>query len=324
MKLWIMGFVIILCCSSTTAYAESFVNLEWILNSPESNIDLVKAKLTLDHMIDPSSDITDTSQKLDAIANAVRAMLPAKASDADKLNALKKYLYERGAWNSNTPYTYDFNDPFGRDIHNKLLFTYLSSRKGNCVSMPLLFLIIGQKLGLDVALSTAPEHLFIKYRDESGTVINLETTDKAGVTSDASYKRQTQMSEQAISSGIYMQSLTKRETVAVMMVTLMEYYSQNSEQEKRIALADLSLKYYPNNVAAMVHKGSAYVRLLKKDYLNKYPTPAQIPVHERPRFLELQKQTNFWYDKAEALGYQRPSQSQTASYINRVNQAKSN
>ncbi len=37
--------------------------------------------------------------------------------------------------------------------------------------MPFLFIILGQKLGLDVTASTAPEHVFVKYRDDMGNIL---------------------------------------------------------------------------------------------------------------------------------------------------------
>ena len=49
---------------------------------------------------------------------------------------------------------------------------YLATKLGNCVSMPALFVIIGRKIGIDVTLSLAPEHMFVKFRDESGVYIN--------------------------------------------------------------------------------------------------------------------------------------------------------
>ena len=45
---------------------------------------------------------------------------------------------------------------------------YLATRKGNCVSMPVLFVILGQKLGLPITLAIAPNHVFAKYKRDNG------------------------------------------------------------------------------------------------------------------------------------------------------------
>lgn len=137
-----------------------------LLESPDDKIDLARAKLTLDRMIDPSIDVESNAKQLDAMAGEIRAMLPANPTSLQKMETLIQYMYKAGAWNDNQAYSYDLNDPFGKNVRNKLLPTYLMTRKGNCLSMPVLFIILGQKIGLTVTASTTPAHLFVKYRLE--------------------------------------------------------------------------------------------------------------------------------------------------------------
>jgi hypothetical protein len=73
--------------------------------------------------------------------------LSANPTSEQRVLAIKKYLYEACSWNDFKPYQYDFGDPISTKISNKLLPTYLKTRKGNYVNMPLLFVILGQKLG---------------------------------------------------------------------------------------------------------------------------------------------------------------------------------
>lgn len=274
-----------------------------ILELPDQRIDLARAKLTIDHMIDPGIDIANNLKQLDGMEHAIQSRLPAMATSRDKLDALRGYLYQVGPWNANRPFSYDLDDPLGHNIHHKLLPTYLATRKGNCVSMPVLFIILGQKLGLDLSAATAPEHIFVKYRDELGNYYNIETTSGGGFARDAWMQQKMPMSKEALANGIYMQPLTKKETVAVMAGTLMEFYGKQGWEERRIALARLALKYYPKDVSAMLHIHSAYYRLWKKNFVDKYPTPNDIPLQERPYFVELDKNVVLWGSKAEALGW---------------------
>lgn len=284
--------------------------IQKILELPDKRIDLAKAKLTIDHMIDPGIDISGELERLDGIAVAIQSKLPANASSRDKLEALRAYLYQAGPWNANQPFRYDLDDPLGHKIRNKLLPTYLATRKGNCVSMPLLFTILGQKLGLDVTAAIAPEHIFVKYREDTGKYYNLETTSGGGFTRDAWLQQQMPMSPEALASGIYMQPLSKKETVAVMAGTLMEFYGQLGREEQRIALAQLALRYYPRDVSAMLHISSAYYRLRQRQFVSRYPTPNEIPLQERPHFIELDKNIGIWRGKAEMLGWRDPDQMQ--------------
>ena len=56
------------------------------------------------------------------------------------MQALKRYIYEPGEWNNFQPYQYDMDDPLGTKLSNKLLSHYLAAKKGNCVTMPFLFI----------------------------------------------------------------------------------------------------------------------------------------------------------------------------------------
>lgn len=295
-----------------------------ILKQPESELDFAKIKLSIDKMIDPTIDVDAGLEKIDSIAIQIRGMLRNNPSSSKKLLALKRYLYEKGPWNGYEVFHYDFDDPRGTKISNKLLPNYLISKKGNCVSMPLLVIVLGQRLGLDVTASTAPEHVFVKYTDsDTGVTYNLEATSGASPTRDVWFRQQIPMTDEAIANGIYLQKLTKHETAAVMATTLAENFSARQEPEKMIAIADAVLPFYPKNVSLILAKGSAYSRLIRKHFISKYPIPKDIPAEKQPYFRHLSEQSEFWYAKAEALGWRQPDMLQESRYRQTLNRAKS-
>lgn len=302
----------ILTGGASTALAQHSIDanlkiIQAILDTPEEQIDLARAKLTIDRMIDPSINVEGTLKKLDVMASKLKAKLPAKASSQDRLEALRTYIYQAGPWNNNHPFSYDLSDPLGQKLNNKLLTTYLSTRKGNCVSMPLLFVILGRKIGLDVTIATAPGHVFVKYRDESGSLYNLETTSGAGFTRDAWLQEQIPMTDQAIANGVYMRPLDNKEAVVVIAEVLSHFLSAQLDQEQAcIALAELQLKYHPKFVNAMLQTSAAYWHLRQRQFANKYQTADEIPLSERERFAELGRNIRLWRVKAADLGWFQP------------------
>ena len=76
--------------------------------------------------------------KLRQITSQIHAKLP-NNSDQAKVMITQLVLYEWG-WDDRGPISYDLNDPYGLRIENRLLSRLLETRKGNCVSMPLLFM----------------------------------------------------------------------------------------------------------------------------------------------------------------------------------------
>jgi regulator of sirC expression with transglutaminase-like and TPR domain len=278
--------------------------------------------LTIDKMIDSSIDVEGSVKKLDAMAAGIRAMPEFGASSATKLEALRRYVYVSGTWNGHQPFEYDLDDPLGANIKNKLLPTYLASRKGNCVSMPLLFVILGQRLGIEVAVSLVPKHVFVKYRDELGTWINLEATSGANPARDVWVREQSPFTDEALANGLYMQPLTKKETIAVMAGTLSEYWLRHGDHEKAIALSDLTLAYYPKDVAAMLQKATGYGRIARAQFEEKYPSPKQIPADERGYFEYLIHQHRSWVAKAEKLGWREETKEDMDKYLWSVKQAR--
>jgi hypothetical protein len=157
-----------------------------------------------------------------------------------------------------------------------------------------------------------------KYRMPTGDWINIEATSGGGFARDSWVQREHPMTQDALSSGIYLKPLTKHETVVVMLSTLMEYYAQQGWYEAKVPLAELALKYWPRSVSTMLHMGAAYGRQLQRDCASKYSTLQETPEHIRPRCAGLVRHTNVWWDKAVALGWREPTAEQEAAYRNRV------
>lgn len=297
--------------------------VDTILGQPESKLDLGRVKLTIDKMIDPTINVDAGLRQIDDMAAKVRAMQPGFPSSNDRLQALRAYLYEKGPWNGYQSFNYDFDDPLGKNIRNKLLLNYIASRKGNCVTMPLLFVILGQRLGLDVTISTAPLHLFVKYTDpETGTTYNLEATSGATPARDVWIRQQNPMTDASIANGLYMQRLSRRETAAVIATVVAEYLAPSQEHEKVIALSNVVLAHYAKDVGSMLRKGSAYGRLATRDFVRKYSTPKLIPPEEYGYFKYLEDQNRFWFAKAEALGWREPDRDHEAKYLKTISRAK--
>lgn len=295
--------------------------IESILERPDGEIDLLEAKLAIDRLISPETAPAAVRLQVDALVASVKGRIPAGASNLAKLNVLLSTLYEPGPWNGGRPFQYDLDDPLGRNLQNKLLSVYLTTRKGNCVSMPILFAIVGQRLGLPLSLATAPSHVLVKFRGDDGAWLNVEAT-AGGFKYDSSYERETGISPRAIETGIYLRPLSRRESVTVMMSSLMEHYGKTGLHTQRIAAADLALKVDPRDVVAMQHKGAAYYLLLQERFVRRYPDPNQIPANQRAEFFSISQENLRWYAEAERLGWTPPSPEQEARYLESIRREK--
>lgn len=166
-----------------------------VLSVSDDRLDYGRAKLAFGRVVDPSLNADAALAEIDRLAGSAGALAGPDASPAARLSALRRVIYESGEWNGRRPFAYDHADPLGRNVHNKLIPTYLASRRGNCVSMPILFLIVAERMGLNLALSTAPLHIFLRHADESGREINLEATSGALPARTVWYRRNLPMTD---------------------------------------------------------------------------------------------------------------------------------
>lgn len=274
-----------------------------VLSQPATQLDYLKAATTFDQLIDESSSSTVTHATVARLVDAARQMAGPKPTDAYKLAAVRKAIYAAGAWNHNRAFGYDLSDPFGGQPGSKLLSTYVRTRKGNCVSMPTLFLIVADRIGLKVGLGAAPLHLFVRYTDPAGIHHNIEATSGGHKARYEWYRQNLPMTDRAIESGIYMRTLSKQETVAAMALSVLDFLLAERRYREAGDVADAILSASPRDAYAMVKKGSAAAGLMQTEYCDRYPDPALIPPALLPRYRILAEANEKAFRDAETLGW---------------------
>lgn len=240
--------------------------LRTLLDAPNGHVDFARSKLAIDGMIDPTTDVPAALAEIERLSTVIAARIPPGADDRQKLETMLVTLYQPGSWNDHRPFSYDLDDPLGSTRRNKLLATYLATRKGNCVSMPMLLVAIGQRLGLPITLATAPQHVLVKFGDErSGQWLNVEAT-AGGFESDSGYERRMHIAPAAIENELYLRPLAPREAVGVMASTYMEVLAASKRGDDLLAVSDMLLAVNPRDVVAMMQKGNAYYLQLEARY----------------------------------------------------------
>ena len=276
-----------------------------VLSLPPERLSFERAKVEFDRIVEqgPESSIAD----VDRMAASALAINP-NGSDIAKLKAVRHVIYDAGPWNDGRPFTYDQADPYGANLQNKLLATYLGTRRGNCVSMPILHLIVAEKLGLNVSLSTAPLHVFVRYTNPAnGRSLAIETTSGGYPAREVWYHEKMGVTDAQVKSGIYLGVLTKRESIAVMASTVTEWLMSQGRYAEAIDVANVLREYYPKDIHALLSRGTAYGALLQREFTGRYPTPASIPPTLRQRYRMLAEQNAAAFRQAEAWGWTPPS-----------------
>jgi hypothetical protein len=166
------------------------------------------------------------------------------------------------------PFEYDFDDFFGRkDWANTFVTTLFYTYKGNCHSLPYLYKILADELGATCWLSIASIHIYIKNRSQKEGWYNTELTS-GEFPIDAWIATSGYVSIDAIRNGIYMDTLSNQQAIALCILDLAkgyEFQTKNYDDGFILKCCDLTLKYHSLNTQAMLLKAETLKRLYEKE-----------------------------------------------------------
>lgn len=160
------------------------------------------------------------------------------------------------------PVNYNLDDyDSQQSFTSHFVTTLMKSNLGQCHSMPLLYMMIAEKLGAEAYLSYAPHHSFIKIQDDKGAWYNLELTCRH-ILSDQHYMNHSYIKSEAIRNKIYLNPLTKKELIASMTAQLGAYYLVKYGYDPFVMeCADISGEHYPDCTQALLLKSNYQTRL---------------------------------------------------------------
>jgi len=111
-----------------------------------------------------------------------------------------------------------YNMPFaegdydGRDPRDHFLHGLLTEHGGTCVTMPVLYIAVGRRLGYPLHLVEACQHSFVRWEGE-GERFNIEATSPGFVSHEDDYYKKWPfpISEAEVRRGVWLRNLTRRE-----------------------------------------------------------------------------------------------------------------
>ncbi len=124
------------------------------------------------------------------------------------------------------PFFYDYVDFRGeKDFRSYFLTKCLATGGGQCNSMPAVYCVLAERLGATAYLSLAPHHALVKYPDAQGRLHNYEATTGWNI-ADRWYEDNLFISPEAKRSGIYLDTLSRKQIVANCLLDLALGYMQ--------------------------------------------------------------------------------------------------
>ncbi|MDN4011478.1 hypothetical protein QX233_03285 [Chryseobacterium gambrini] len=192
------------------------------------------------------------------------------------------------------PFSYDFQDVFGhKDLTSLFVSKLVTTQKGNCNSLPYLYKILAEELGVEANLALAPNHIYIKHNIKSIGWYNTELT--SGIfPQDAWLMASGFIHLNAIENGVYMKALDNRESLGLCLVDLANAYKRSfpdNDGTFAIKCAERALQISPNLVTALILRAETH----KEQY--------QKVERSDPKSKELLASLNKEYNHIHKIGY---------------------
>jgi len=216
-------------------------------------------------------------------------------------------IHVKGEELTYVPFTYDFDDPFGNKKWESMFVSkLLTTKSGNCHSLPYLYKILVEEMGETAHLALAPNHIYIKQRSKKDGWYNTELT--SGIFPiDAWLMASGYIHLDAIKNSVYMKALSNQESIALCLVDLAQAYNKKfpyNDGKFILQCCDTALKYFPKFVNAMLVKSEAKRKQIERFLEKKKASfPEDIFKYEESTFLfkDMQQQIT----QIHNLGYRK-------------------
>jgi len=206
------------------------------------------------------------------------------------------YMTDSIPANSFKPFTYDFDDFTGtKDWSKQFVTKLIKTHSGNCHSLPYLYKILCEEIGAQAYLAFAPNHCYIKHRNENGEWTNVELTNPS-FPPDQEIIKQMYVTVDEIRQNVYMKPLSEKESVAMSLCDLADGYKAKYGYDKFfLQVINTALIYYPKSIDLLQNKANGLLALINSEKKKQHPDGKMIL-----SFIALHKQT---MHTISALGY---------------------
>ena len=188
-------------------------------------------------------DIGTCVRCVDQMAGQLALHIDVKTPPRKALRILRHYVFKQ------LSFTYADSE----DLQNLLLNKVLSNRRGNCLSLSILILGLGYRLGLPLRGVAVRGHMFVRY-DTGARSVNMDVSREGKSLREAYYVRQFGVSR---SSSFYLRSLHPVHVLGIFLSNLGNACAQHGQMKDAVTLLKESASINPDHPESLNNLGNA-------------------------------------------------------------------
>ena len=237
-----------------TPQAERFRRL---VRGPDDEINLAEAALLIASEEYANLDIAAYLARLDEMAATLKHRLRADISPADTIIALNRFLFDEHGFSGNAA---DYYDP-----RHSFLNEVLDRKRGIPLTLALVYIEIGRRIGLPVQGIAFPAHFLVKCQLREGTLVLDPYAKGISLSFDEIRQRIKSLRNgveppRSVIAGM-LAAASNKEILVRMLRNLKGIYSHHQEWLKALAATDRIISVMPELAEEYRDRGMIYLSL---------------------------------------------------------------
>ena len=270
-----------------------------LLSRDDDKIDLARACLQIAEDAYPGLDVEGYLGEIERFGKRLRARIAIEAAPEERIVALNEFLYDDLGFAGNTENYYD--------PRNSYLNEVLDRRTGIPITLSILYMEIGRRVGLDFQGVSFPGHFLVRLRVRGGTLVLDPFAHGAPQSEDELRARLKRVIPRGAGVGEaggipvadlpleqFLEPASNRQILARVLRNLKGVYRETDKPERLLEVLNRMIIVAPDAPGELRDRGMVYRRLecwrpaLKDltDYLEREPDASDID-EVRAKMMEL-------------------------------------
>ena len=228
-----------------------------LVSGPEEDLDLAEAALLIAQEEQPDLDVAHYLKRLDQLADAVRTELPPSPTHNDTLKCLNTHLFFKEGLRGNTGAYYDPRNSFLNEV--------LETKAGIPITLSVIYMEVGRRLGLALVGIGFPGHFLVRYSGPDGEQILDPFLGGANLSeAQLAAKLRSMYGENnplAAQVSKLLTPATKKEILTRMLGNLKGVYLNKGDFERALSVIDRMVLIRPDAATEFRDRGAVQQRL---------------------------------------------------------------
>jgi len=232
------------------------------LVAEDEHFPLTEASIAIGQHAFPDLVVQHVFDELDVLVEKLKHRITSEMAGIQKLQILKNYFYKELGFGPNRN---DYYDP-----NNSYIHTVLETRRGIPISLALIFMEMGQQIGLNIKGVSFPNHFMVRLSLPQGEVI-LDPLTGTSLSKqelqemlDPYLDAQGYRGEYQLPLSAFLRSSSPREILSRFLRNLKAIYTQQERWERLLGIQQRLVILLPDAIEEIRDRGLALAQL---DYI---------------------------------------------------------